>query len=68
MYRLKELRERRGISQRELAELLNTSQQQYSKIERGKTDLDGRKLAALSKYFRVSADYILGLNDEEIGR
>ena len=66
MYRLKELREHRGLSQREMAEVLQTSQQQYSKIELGKADLDGQKLKELAQYFKVSADYILGLSKEEL--
>ena len=68
MYRLKELRERCGFSQREVAEVLQTSQQQYSKMELGKTDLDGQKLKTLAQYFKVSVDYILGLSNEEYRR
>lgn len=63
--RLKELRERAGLSQRELGELIGTTQQYYCRLEQGKAELDGRKIAALVQCFRVSADYILGLSDKE---
>ncbi len=63
MYRIRDLREDRDLSQAEVAKLLKTSQQQYSKIETGKADISGEKLILLAKFYRVSADYILGLVD-----
>lgn len=36
--RIKELRERNGISQRELARIISMNQSQYSKVERGLVD------------------------------
>ena len=64
MYRIRELREDRDLSQAQLAKLLKTTQQQYSKIELGKSDISGEKLVLLSKFYQVSTDYILGLRDE----
>jgi len=66
--RLKVLRIQAGLSQREVAEFIGTTQQYYCRLEQGKSELDGRKIVALAKCFRVSADYILGLIDEENGR
>lgn len=63
MYRIRDLREDRDLSQAEVAKVLKTSQQQYSKIETGKADISGEKLILLAKFYRVSADYILGLVD-----
>ena len=63
MYRIRDLREDRDLSQAEVAKVLMTSQQQYSKIETGKADISGEKLILLAKFYRVSADYILGLVD-----
>jgi len=64
MYRIRDLREDRDLSQKEIAALLNTSQQQYSKIETGKSEVSGAAVCKLAKYYNVSADYILGLIDE----
>lgn len=61
MYRIKDLREDRELSQAEVAKVIFTSQQQYSKIETGKSDITGEKLILLAQFYNVSTDYILGL-------
>ncbi len=62
MYRIKDLREDRDLSQAQVAKVIKTTQQQYSKIESGKSDISGEKLILLSKFYNVSVDYILGLS------
>lgn len=64
MNRLRELREDRDLSQAEVAKILHTTQQQYSKIETGKADMSCEKLVLLAQYYKLSADYILGLSDD----
>lgn len=64
MYRIRDLREDRDFSQAEIARVLKTTQQQYSKIETGKSDISGEKLKLLAEFYNVSADYILGLTKE----
>ncbi|MBR2406988.1 MAG: helix-turn-helix transcriptional regulator [Clostridia bacterium] len=61
MNRIRELREDRDLSQTEIAKILKTTQQQYSKIETGRSDISGEKLKLLAEFYQVSADYILGL-------
>ena len=61
MYRIKDLREDRDLTQKTLAAVIKTTQQQYSKIETGKADISGEKLILLAQYYDVSVDYILGL-------
>lgn len=61
MYKLKDLREDHDLSQREVAEIIKTTQQQYSKIEAGKADISGGKLILLARHYNVSVDYILDL-------
>lgn len=61
MYRIKDLREDRNLSQSEVAKVICTTQQQYSKIETGKADINGEKLILLAEFYNVSVDYILGL-------
>ncbi len=65
MYRIRDLREDRDLTQAEIAKVIKTTQQQYSKIEIGKADISGEKLKLLCQFYNVSADYILGLTDEE---
>lgn len=61
MYRIKDLREDHDLSQAEIAKVIKTTQQQYSKIETGKSDISGEKLRLLAEFYNVSVDYILGL-------
>lgn len=64
MYRIRDVREDRDLSQKEIAKVLNTTQQQYSKIETGKADISGEKLIALAKFYNTSVDYLLGLTND----
>ena len=64
MYRVRDIREDRDLSQAEVAKIIKTTQQQYSKIEMGKSDISGEKLILLSEFYNLSSDYILGLTDE----
>lgn len=64
MYRIRDLREDRDLTQSEIAKVIKTTQQQYSKIETGKADISGEKLILLAKFYNLSADYILGLTSD----
>ena len=61
--RMRDLREDHDKTQQEIADLLGTSQTMYARYERGANELPIRHLIALCKYYRVSADYLLGLSD-----
>lgn len=63
MQRIRDLREDRDLTQAEVAKVLQTTQQQYSKIETGRADISGEKLKRLAVFYNISADYILGLTD-----
>lgn len=66
---LRELREDRDVKQETVAELLQTTQQYYSRYERGVHPLPIQHLITLCKFYNVSADYILGLSkDQQIKR
>ncbi len=58
---IKELREDRDLSQQRIAEILDTTQQVYSRYENGVNEMPIRHLITLCKFYNVSADYILGL-------
>ena len=64
--RIKELRAEAGLTQRALAEKLNLSCSALAMYETGKRDPDTSTLAAVAAFFRVSADYLLGLNETRI--
>ncbi|MBQ9152107.1 MAG: helix-turn-helix transcriptional regulator [Clostridia bacterium] len=62
--RLKDIREDRDLTQREVAEHLHIRQNTYSQYENGQRGLPLDTLIKLARYFGVSTDYILGLTDE----
>ena len=62
--RMRNLREDRDLTQRELALVINKSQQGYSHIEEGRAELKIEDLIKLCKFYGVSADYFIGLQDE----
>lgn len=62
--RLKEIREDRDLTQKEICRILNISQVVYSRYETGIRLIPIDKLVKLAEYYKVSIDYILGLTDE----
>ena len=65
MNRIYELRKQNGLSQQKLAEILNVHQTAVSQWEKGRTNPDMSILQAMSKYFKVSIDYILNNNSTQ---
>lgn len=61
--RIRDLREDRDLKQRDIAKLLNCSQQVYSNYELGQRDIPTQVLIQLSGYYEVSVDYLLGLTN-----
>lgn len=61
--RIRDLREDHDKTQQDIADILGTSQTMYARYERGANEMPIRHLIALCKYYKVSADYILGLKD-----
>ena len=66
MVRLYELRMEQNLSQRELAKKLNISQGTYNNWENGKTEPSIEDLIEISKLFKVSVDYLIGNQVEEV--
>ena len=58
--RVKELREDNDLTQKEVAKLLNTTQQQYSKYELGIRLIPIDKLDILANFYQTNTDYLLG--------
>ena len=61
--KLKELREENNFTQNQIAEYLNIKQNTYSQYENEKRQLPIDVLIKLSKFYKVTTDYILGLED-----
>ncbi len=51
------------MTQKEVAELLVMTQQQYSRFENGIFELDYENLIKISRLFEVSLDYLFGLSE-----
>ncbi len=66
MNRIKDLREDRDLKQKDIAKLLNLSQQQYSRYETGSSLMTSEQLIVLAKFYNVSIDYILYNTDERM--
>lgn len=64
MNRLKRIRENHKINQTELAKVLNTTQRQISLYETGKRKLDEDQIIKICRYYHVSADWLLGLDED----
>ena len=61
--RLIELRKERGYTQKYVADYLQIDRSNYSKYELGKLEIGVDMLIELSKLYKVTTDYILGIVD-----
>ena len=64
MNRLREIREDKDLTQKDIAKVLNVSQVAYSYYEIEKRQIPLDLLKQLAKYYNVSIDYLLYLTDE----
>ncbi len=64
--RLRELRLERNMSVRELAKALNVSAIAVSRWENNKRIPNADNICHISEYFKVSADYLLGIKDFQL--
>lgn len=61
--RIRELREDHDLKQAYIAKLLQTTQQVYSRYEKGTNEMPVRHLITLARFYKVSVDYIVGETD-----
>lgn len=64
--RLKALREKKGITQDDLAELAGLSLRHLQRCEGGTSDPTADKIAQIARVLDTSADYLLGLIDDPL--
>ena len=62
--RLRELRAAVGLTQTEIADILEMQQNQYSRYERGERELPMHLFVKLAEHYKVSLDYMVGLSDQ----
>lgn len=64
MYRrIRDLREDRDLTQKQIAEMLGMSQTGYSKYETGENDIPTAILIKLADFYKTTTDYILNRTD-----
>ena len=61
--RMRDLREDHDLTQADIANLLQTTQEQISKYELGKQMMGADKYVKLAKFYNVSLDYLMGVID-----
>ena len=63
--RIRDLREDKDLTQREMGEILMCRQRVYSNYERGELDIPTEILIMLADFHNVSVDYILNRTDKK---
>ncbi len=62
--RIRNLREDKDLTQKQIGQLLNMSQTGYNQYEIGKNDIPTKILIQLANFYNTSVDYLLGQTDE----
>ena len=65
--RLRDLKEDRDLKQSSIAEVINVSENQYGRYERGENDIPLEKALILANFYNVSLDYITGRTNDKKG-
>lgn len=64
--RIRDLRNDHGLTQKQIAKLLNVSQNTYSQYEIGVSRFPLDAVVKLAEYYNVSVNYLVGLTDETV--
>ena len=59
--RIRDLREDKEKTQKEIAEMLNMKPQQYARYESGAREIPLHHLITLAEFYNISLDYLAGL-------
>ena len=61
--RLKELRTEKGVTQIQIAKIVNMSKMAISHWEKGNSEPSIEQLKILANYFEVTVDYLIGFTE-----
>ena len=61
--RFKELKKESGLSDKKLGKVLEVSNATICRWENGQSDVKSEELYKIAEFFKVSADYLIGLED-----
>lgn len=64
MLKIRDIREDKDLTQKQLSKILNCTQQTYSRYETGEITIDINNLIKLADFYNTSTDYLLGLTKE----
>lgn len=64
---IRELREDKDLRQIDIAQIIGTTQQHYSRCENGECDFQTRAIISLANFYNVSTDYLLGRTESKQG-
>ena len=65
MYRIRDLREDRDLTQKQVGEAIGVSQRTYAYYESGQRMIPPQALCALAEFYHTSVDYLLGRTDQK---
>ena len=63
MLKIRDIREDKDLTQKQLSQILNCTQQTYSRYETGEITIDIYNLIKLSEFYNTSTDYLLWLTE-----
>lgn len=66
MLKIRDMREDRDLTQKQISQLLKCTQQTYSRYETGEITIDIYNLIKLAQFYNTSTDYLLGLTNEVV--
>lgn len=64
-YRIRDLREDKDFSQKQIAQMLHIHQTTYSDYELGNLNIPVNVLSHLADFYETSIDYLIGRTDEK---
>jgi len=64
--RIRNLREDRDLTQKNIADVLSVTQTTYSRYESGALDIPSISLIKLANFHKTSIDYLVGITDEKV--
>jgi len=64
MLKIRDIREDKDLTQKQLSQILDCTQQTYSRYETGEITIDIYNLIKLANFYNTSTDYLLGLTNE----